>query len=155
LLDPKRVAQVEVLLRADPPLSQTRIAALCGVSRGSVAAIKYGWRKCGKSADEPSSGLAVRCVGCGNLIELPCRICRDRDAVAGKQFPAGESFQSVQIEIKLRPEHQDRYDEVRGMREQQEHRDRRPLNPAAVDQTLEQWAEPFASDDLEEEQDAA
>jgi hypothetical protein len=67
---------------AEGGLSQRAIAGRMGVSRGTVCAIAQGKRR-----DQPSqlyqqdmhfnppAGAAVRCSGCGGLVQMPCLAC--------------------------------------------------------------------------------
>ena len=64
-------------------LSQRKIAASTGVSRGTVSAIArgarpdYDARRRERGEDFiPPSGVARRCPGCGRLVQMPCLACR-------------------------------------------------------------------------------
>ncbi len=79
------VEQIVDLLN-EGELSQRRIAARVGVSRGTVASIASGRR--GLFGRDPESDdtrslanltPAERCPKCGYLIYAPCRVCRSRE----------------------------------------------------------------------------
>jgi len=63
-------------------LSQRKIAARMGVSRGTVNAIAQGkrtdriprWQKDGGDFTPPA-GLYVRCPTCGGMVQMPCLLC--------------------------------------------------------------------------------
>ena len=83
MIAPKIVAEIRRLLDLKTH-SQRRIAALLGVSRGTVAAIASGRRattcrrtQCDDDPAEPS-GPPARCPGCGGLVYMPCLLCRLR-----------------------------------------------------------------------------
>jgi len=79
------------LLLAEGELSQRKIAARLGISRGTVYAIASGRRRDrrrpadagGGTGHCDSSGPPQRCPGCGGLVYMPCRLCRLR-AAAGR-----------------------------------------------------------------------
>jgi len=89
MLTLKVVQEVERLL-LDGKLSQRKIAARLGVSRGSVSAIASGRRAIyGKSESEerpPATGTWIasrgagteRCPRCGFRVYMPCLVCRTR-----------------------------------------------------------------------------
>ena len=63
-------------------LSQRKIAAVVGVSRGTVNAIARGRRlscppRRGPAAEgfQPPSGPHLRCPGCGGKVQMPCLAC--------------------------------------------------------------------------------
>lgn len=80
------IAVVEEIARlvGEGNLSQRKIAARLGVSRGVVSEIASGRR--GMHGREPElstsavnpQGPAVRCAGCGYRVYLPCQICKAR-----------------------------------------------------------------------------
>jgi transcriptional regulator with XRE-family HTH domain len=116
------VAEIQRLLAART-LSQRKIAAMMGVSRGSVAAIASGRRRDGDvpsgmsddGAAEPA-GPPARCPGCGGLVYMPCLLCRlrkERPRAAARSRTAA-FFGSTRLD--LRPEHRERYEEVRALR---------------------------------------
>ena len=76
------VDEVKRLLE-EGALSQRKIAARVGVSRGSVNAIArgkrpdYGARRRGGELVVPS-GRPARCPTCGGLVQMPCLACRIR-----------------------------------------------------------------------------
>ena len=76
-------------------LSQRAIAKLCGTTHELVGRVKSGERTerpprspSEHDADAPS-GPAVRCVGCGKRVQLPCQVC-----AAEKQLELSESMGS-------------------------------------------------------------
>lgn len=81
MISPAVAEQVSRLL-AEGKLSQRRIAALLGISRGSVDAIANhrlaGPLPATVEGDEAPPGPAVRCPGCGGLVYPPCRLCHVR-----------------------------------------------------------------------------
>lgn len=82
---PEVINQIQELLEAG--LTYREIAALTGVSRGTVATIRRGRpRTYGQSRDV--ADRAERCRACGNLVFKPCRICEVRqhlDQVLGQR----------------------------------------------------------------------
>ena len=71
-------------------LSQRKIAAALGVSRGTVNAIALGRRidrRAGTSHDDsgftPPTGRHKRCPGCGGLVQMPCLLCYLRQPPPG------------------------------------------------------------------------
>jgi hypothetical protein len=119
MLAAKTVAEVQRLLDAKAH-SQRRIAALLGVSRGSVAAIASGRRRdvlADELADLPAgrSGPPARCPGCGGLVYMPCLLCRLRKE--NPRTTRRTSDSPVSTRVDLRPEHRERYEEVRAWRQ--------------------------------------
>ena len=116
MLAAKTVAEIQRLLDLKTH-SQRKIAALLGVSRGSVAAIASGRRRdvlaeaWDDAAAEPS-GPPSRCPGCGALVYMPCLLCRLR-----KENPRATRRRMVYFPastvLDLHPEHRERYEEVR------------------------------------------
>ena len=67
-------------------LSQRRIAKLIGISRATVGAIANGRRpkypiphRAENDPFGPPTGPPQRCVGCGGMVYVPCRLCYVRD----------------------------------------------------------------------------
>ncbi len=115
MLAAKTVAEIQRLLDGKT-LSQRRIAALLGVSRGSVAAIASGKRRAvlAEECDDvppEHSGPPARCAGCGGLVYMPCLLCRLRneDPRTRRQRTADVP---TPLRLDLRPEHRERYEEV-------------------------------------------
>ena len=77
------VNEIDRLLRVGN-LSQRKIAARLGVSRGVVSAIASGQRGLhGKETDRPhfplhNARVPARCPNCGYRVYLPCLICKAR-----------------------------------------------------------------------------
>ncbi len=134
------VAEVRRLL-SETPLSQRKIAALTGISRGTVSAIAAGRRRdfeAIQSQDsnewEEPAGPLERCGGCGGMVYMPCRLCAAREQLAkrprrlrsrwqfsGRREGSGVASSTAHNEppllddalrLDLRPEHQARYEEV-------------------------------------------
>lgn len=118
MLAAKTVIEIQRLLDAKTH-SQRRIAALLGVSRGSVAAIASGRRRAELADECDDAGgarrAALRCPGCGGLVYMPCLLCRLR-----KENPRATRRRTADIPtsllLDLRPEHRERYEEVRAWR---------------------------------------
>jgi hypothetical protein len=116
MLAPKIVAEIQRLLDLKAH-SRRRIAAMLGISRGSVASIAAG-RRCDVPANAcdgvaaERSGPPARCPGCGGLVHMPCLLCSLRREDPGEiQRRAPDFF--VPLYLDLRPEHRQRYEEVR------------------------------------------
>jgi hypothetical protein len=99
--------------------SQRHIAKLLGVSRGTVGAIASGKRPvtplpepCDEDTDE-RSGPPARCPDCGGLVYMPCLLCRLREQRARRIVR--NVFEGL-LTLALRPEHRERYEEVRASR---------------------------------------
>jgi hypothetical protein len=122
-----RIAEVQRLL-VEGKHSQRKIAQLTGVSRGTIGAIALGQRpdytankasRCG--AEEPL-GPPQRCAGCGGMVYMPCRLCRDRKAQRQRACAANPAAAAQAAEIyerpglELRADHRVRYEEVRAAR---------------------------------------
>jgi hypothetical protein len=159
LIDPKIVAETRRLLTEAKPLSQRQIAIRLKISRGTVAAIASGRRPdyLARQIDredlgEADNGPKVRCLGCGGLQSLPCRVCRDRKAVEatktarllrneqalvqGRRPPDAEQADPDALNLNLPPECQSRYEEL--------HRQKRG---AGEDQTADGWDEPQSNEE--------
>lgn len=67
-------------------LSKRKTAQAVGVSRESVRRIvKRGYTvKSARQSRTPQKGPTDHCLGCGYIVEKPCRICRDRAALAAR-----------------------------------------------------------------------
>jgi hypothetical protein len=120
MLAPKTVAEIQRLLDLKTH-SQRRIAAMLGVSRGSVAAIASGKRRdvLADAADEAPmepSGPPARCPGCGGLVYMPCVLCRLRNEQPRAAARCRSSDLPASLRLDLRPEHRERYEEVRAWR---------------------------------------
>jgi hypothetical protein len=116
MLAAKIVAEVRRLLETKTH-SQRRIAALLGISRGSVAAIALGRRRepQAKAAGEAvfeDSGPPTRCSGCGAMVHMPCLLCRLRKETPRRPAHRVPDLPAT-MRLDLRPEHRQRYEEVR------------------------------------------
>ena len=79
------VQEIQRLLEEEQ-LSQRKIAAKLGVSRGTIGAIASGRRGLfGKEPDQDTPELCClelppeRCPTCGGMVYMPCVLCRTRD----------------------------------------------------------------------------
>jgi hypothetical protein len=85
------ITEIDRLLRAGE-LSQRKIAAHLGVSRGVVSAISHGRRGLhGKETDPTRIPLhharaPSRCPNCGYRVQLPCLICKARSRQRSHQL---------------------------------------------------------------------
>jgi hypothetical protein len=115
MLSPELVAEIRRRLDTH---SQRKIAAMLGVSRGTVATVALGrWREhAADDAAEPT-GPPARCAGCGGMVYMPCLLCRLRNerprTTARRRTP--DDYASPRLD--LRPEHRQRYEEVRARRQ--------------------------------------
>lgn len=124
------VREVKRLLAAKM-MSQREIANHCGVSRGIVRHISTGRRS--EKEREPSDdgkltwkpdGVPERCLGCGGMVYMPCRLCALRVrlesgglSVSRRRISGKDSFLKVELGLELRPAEQRRYKKVRALRE--------------------------------------
>jgi hypothetical protein len=89
MIGTEKVAEIRRLL-AEGRYSQRRIAAMVGVSRGTVNAIAHGRRK--ERSRSPNgenalfAGPFVRCPGCGGRVRMPCLLCGVRGLVARAKY---------------------------------------------------------------------
>jgi hypothetical protein len=130
MLAPHLEEEVRWLL-AMGKLSQRTIARQTGVSRGTVNLIAGGRRS------DPSRNVAPwddeplqpvdppqRCPSCGGWVYMPCRLCSTRELVerqkrdrAGAASPFLLRMKRVgPLGLALKPDHQQRYEEVRRQR---------------------------------------
>lgn len=120
----KTVAEIRRLL-TEEKLSQRRVAKLTGISRGTIGAIASGRRPdydtlppgAGEVEEDPC-GPPERCSGCGGLVYMPCRLCRQRARMARLARPTPPVVADLRglAGLDLKPEHRARYDEVRAWR---------------------------------------
>jgi transcriptional regulator with XRE-family HTH domain len=121
MIAPGIVNEIRRLL-AEEKLGYRKIAALTGVSRGTVAAIASGKRPdydalvldLDDGLDEPA-GPPSRCPGCGGLVYMPCVLCNVRNRVTAKPNQTLRGLNSepfVPLDLNLRPEHRARYEDV-------------------------------------------
>jgi predicted XRE-type DNA-binding protein len=114
MIAPKIAAEIRRLLDTQT-LSQRKIAAIVGVSRGTVGSFAAGRQRneSRSKIDEPS-GPPTRCPGCGSLVYLPCLLCLARKERQQHRKRASTAY--VSGDLDLRPEHRQRYEEVRRQR---------------------------------------
>jgi hypothetical protein len=123
MIAPKTVAEIRRLLDMKT-YSHRKIGKLLGVSRNSVGTIAADKRRNGDvwpepsdAADEEPVGPPARCPGCGGFVYMPCLLCNLR-----KEHPRTTSRPRptvfVSAALNLRPEHRQRYEEVRARRRQ-------------------------------------
>jgi hypothetical protein len=128
MIAPEIVNEIRRLL-AGENLSHRKIAAIVGVSRGTVGAIDSGTRpdydamlhEIGDGVDEPA-GPPERCPGCGGLVYMHCILCKVRNHVIGKPkqtFRGLNADRFEPLDMNLRPEHRSRYEEVLALRREQ------------------------------------
>ena len=117
--------QVEVVQRllAETDLSQRAIARETGVSRTTVGNIFHGRRREDSAklskpdfSVPPPSGPSSRCPTCGARVYGACHACRVR-RLADRRSPESRKHSTGPITLDLRPEHYERYLEVRRQRE--------------------------------------
>lgn len=126
MIAPKVIAEIRRLLDLKT-LSQRQIGKLLGVSRNSVGTIAAAKRQNGDvwpepadnpdDPDEEPAGPPARCPGCGGLVYMPCLLCKlrnERPRTIAKPRPT--VFVSAALD--LRPEHRQRYEQVRARRRQ-------------------------------------
>ncbi len=121
------IDQIRQLL-AEGKLTHCQIAAASGVSRGTVEAVSSGRRTTRGRAPlrqyQPSVEPAEppeRCPGCGGMVYMPCRLCRQRAAKAREPRRPAELSAADACEplgLKLKPEHHRRYLAVRARRKE-------------------------------------
>jgi hypothetical protein len=91
MISDETIARIAKLL--ETPLSERRIAAIAGVSRGTVKAVSLGRlivgrRTCKRNPNAPtppayhhgesSLDRFERCEGCGGMVVKPCYLCAIR-----------------------------------------------------------------------------
>ena len=118
------VAEVESLL-CEADLTYRNIAERTGISHGSVSLIARGRRPSHllyRGGDDDLSapcGPKARCPSCGAMIYLPCRSCRLRAVL--ERTPRTSPAQGIQeeepLELRLKPRHRQRYEEIRARRQ--------------------------------------
>jgi hypothetical protein len=124
MIAPRVVAEIQRLLDLKTH-SQRRIAALVGVSRGTVGTVASGRRRdgnvlpgqCDDNSEQPS-GPPARCSGCGGLVYMPCLLCRLRKERPHAPVQCRTTAFAGSPDLDLRPEHRQRYEEVRAWRRQ-------------------------------------
>ncbi len=129
MIAPQIIDQIRQLL-AEGQLSHRQIAAISGVSRGTVVAVSSGRRVQRQPALprqylpnlEPSEP-PERCPGCGGMVYLPCRLCQGRARRArGPRPPHAQLLATEMCEplgLKLKPKHHRRDLAVRARRKEQ------------------------------------
>lgn len=138
MLDNAKIAEIMRLL-ADGWRSQRKIAALTGVSRGTVQAVASGRRKLRPPREDLSVGgvdttQKIHCTTCGGFIHPPCQLCKARRFITehGRSI-SPEPPEGTEITHDLKDDHHGRYEEIRRKKE-----------AAGEDQTAEAWQEPSA-----------
>jgi hypothetical protein len=133
MLAPYQVEEIRQLL-ASGTLSERTIARRMGVSRGTVRSIAAGRRRDPVRSiqpwdEEPDQPLEPprRCPTCGGLVYMPCRLCRMRKLIEKQKQEKNthprhsESPRQSAIYcpsgLALKPDHPQRYEEVRHWRE--------------------------------------
>jgi transcriptional regulator with XRE-family HTH domain len=117
----KTIAEIHRLLDLKT-YSQRQIARLLGVSRGTVGSVALGRRRgdsprdTGKEDLAESSGPPARCPGCGGLVYMPCLLCKLRKERPRARVQNRPTNFAAIPDLDLRPEHQQRYQEVRARR---------------------------------------
>ena len=134
LLTEERLSQRKVARLTG--VSRSTIAAIASDKRPDYELLRRS-----READwEEPAGPAVRCPGCGHRVYMPCQLCRLRERLAKKRGTgtargtltgiasgtlddlaraATPLLVEVTVEplgVELRPEHRDRYEEVRAWR---------------------------------------
>jgi len=126
MIAPGVVDEVRRLL-AVGGIGQRKIAALLGISRGTVRSIATGKRPDYASRprpvedDEEMLGPVLRCPGCGGMTIMPCRLCAVRHAMASDPRRAQTLIEPrlTPPDLDLRPDHRARYEEIRARREKE------------------------------------
>ncbi len=126
MIAPEVIQQVRCLL-AEGKLSQRAVARRTRVSRGTVGAIAAGKRPDyrrrppvrNEAATPRPAGPTRRCPGCGGMVQMPCRTCGTRKAMADLPGPPawlrlGQLDEPLGLD--LRGEHRARYEEIRRRR---------------------------------------
>jgi len=115
LIHPDLVAETKRLL-ALGTLSQQAIARRVGISRGSVGNILHGRRREDHEQYYPALDETpcppTRCGGCGGqIVVLPCRLCRARAALAAAERQPGaiDPPDDSSLDLNLSPEEQARH----------------------------------------------
>jgi hypothetical protein len=117
MIAPKLIAEIQELLDSKT-YSQRRIAAMLGVSRGTVGTIAAGRRRDATPEPlcvEPPSAPS-RCPGCGGMVYAPCLLCQLREASPRATARRPAVFHGTHA-LDLRPEHRRRYEEIRAQRQ--------------------------------------
>lgn len=125
MIAPEVVQEVRRRL-TEGKLSQRKIAAITGVSRGTVGAIAAG-RRPDYDSSAPGrqgqllrrSGPPRRCPGCGAMVYMPCRLCRLRAEIAGASKPSPARWPArpdEPLQLELTAEHRARYEQIRARR---------------------------------------
>jgi hypothetical protein len=119
-----RIDEVKRLL-ARGKLSQRKIAKAVGISRGTVYYVATGRRRdhFDRILEEPieNSGPKTHCGGCGGMVSMPCRLCKGRAlAILKKAIKKPQNQPDLKLSLELKPDHQERYEDVRRGRSRQE-----------------------------------
>jgi hypothetical protein len=122
VLSNSKVQWVQQLLAQG--LSYRHIREITGVGREAIGRIARGQRpdyeairRRGKEEQSAKkrNGAAARCPGCGYRVYFPCQICRIREAAARctRRHLSADGNGDEPSGLRLRPEHQVRYEQVR------------------------------------------
>ena len=114
-------------LLAERRLSQRKIAAIVGVSRGSVAGVARGdrpdyeaiRRKRQEQKDPLPRGPLGRCPTCGGKVYMPCRLCQIREQLAAQPRSPRDVRPVEPLSLELRGEALARYEAVHRLRMRQ------------------------------------
>ncbi|NLE38184.1 MAG: helix-turn-helix transcriptional regulator [Pirellulaceae bacterium] len=114
-------------LLAERKLSERKIAALVGVSRGTVAGVARGdrpdyeamRRKRQEQKDPLPRGPLGRCPTCGGKVYMPCRLCQMRAALADWPPSPRDERPVPTLDLELRGETLSRYEAIHRLRMQQ------------------------------------
>ncbi|HBO45331.1 MAG TPA: hypothetical protein DD670_15660 [Planctomycetaceae bacterium] len=126
MIAPVVIDQIRRLL-AERKLSQRKIAALVGASRGTVAGVARGdrpdyeaiRRKRQAQKDPLPRGPLVRCPTCGGKVYMPCRLCQMREELANRPPSPPDTRPVPTLDLELRGETLSRYEAVHRLRMQQ------------------------------------
>ncbi len=116
MLEPSVIRDIQRLLDAGHP--QRAIARDLAVSRNIVVQVARGQRVPQEPAayDRRKRFSLRRCPDCGGIVEMPCRLCQTRELIAGGHLRSTTGGHEPLAKLDLRPEHHNRYLEVRRWR---------------------------------------
>ena len=116
-IKPEVIEEIKRLL-AEGNLSRRKIAEATGVSRTSVWTVASGKYRAysPKNSDKLFVGPVRRCLGCGCMVMIPCRVCRIRELAACSPKRGHVLVQGELPELDLAEEDRVRYEQVRYQR---------------------------------------